>query len=113
VERERGGLQEQPDRQALQRLRELAARSGGVVCVSGPVDQVLDANGRHASLANGHEWMTRITGEAPMASSTLALKFITTRLVMLCTSGRRARTASTSAQSSEGKRRLAMTDSSK
>jgi hydroxyethylthiazole kinase len=47
---------------ALQAARELAARSGGVVCVSGPVDQVLDANGRHASLANGHEWMTRITG---------------------------------------------------
>ena len=47
---------------AVQAARELAARSGGVVCVSGPVDQVLDASGRHASLANGHEWMTRITG---------------------------------------------------
>ena len=47
---------------ALQAARNLAARSGGVVCVSGPVDQVLDASGRHASLANGHEWMTRITG---------------------------------------------------
>ena len=47
---------------ALQAARELAARSGGVVCVSGPVDQVLDASGRLASLANGHEWMTRITG---------------------------------------------------
>jgi len=47
---------------ALQAARELAGRSGGVVCVSGPVDQVLDAHGRHASLANGHEWMTRITG---------------------------------------------------
>jgi hydroxyethylthiazole kinase len=47
---------------ALQAARDLAGRSGGVVCVSGPVDQVLDARGRHASLANGHEWMTRITG---------------------------------------------------
>ncbi|MDP3190330.1 hydroxyethylthiazole kinase [Rhodoferax sp.] len=47
---------------ALQAARDLAQRSGGVVCVSGPVDQVLDASGRHASLANGHEWMTRITG---------------------------------------------------
>jgi hydroxyethylthiazole kinase len=47
---------------AVQGARELAARSGGVVCVSGPVDQVLDAGGRLASLSNGHEWMTRITG---------------------------------------------------
>lgn len=47
---------------SLQYARELAARSGGVVCVSGPVDHVLDATGRHASLSNGHEWMTRITG---------------------------------------------------
>ncbi|MDD3934929.1 hydroxyethylthiazole kinase [Rhodoferax sp.] len=47
---------------ALQGARDLAERSGGVVCVSGPLDHVLDAHGRHASLANGHEWMTRITG---------------------------------------------------
>ena len=47
---------------SLQYARDLANRSGGVVCVSGPVDHVLDAQGRHASLANGHEWMTRITG---------------------------------------------------
>jgi hydroxyethylthiazole kinase len=47
---------------ALQAARDLAQRSGGVVCVSGPVDQVLDTGGRQASLANGHEWMTRITG---------------------------------------------------
>lgn len=47
---------------AVHGARDLAARSGGVVCVSGPVDQVLDASGRHASLSNGHEWMTRITG---------------------------------------------------
>ena len=47
---------------SLQYARELVARTGGVVCVSGPVDHVLDATGRHASLSNGHEWMTRITG---------------------------------------------------
>lgn len=47
---------------ALQAARDLAARSSGVVCVSGPLDQVFDASGRQASLANGHEWMTRITG---------------------------------------------------
>lgn len=47
---------------ALQAARDLAASTGGVVCVSGEVDHVLDASGRHANLANGHEWMTRITG---------------------------------------------------
>ncbi|TXT37664.1 MAG: hydroxyethylthiazole kinase [Comamonadaceae bacterium] len=47
---------------ALQSARELTLNTGGVVCVSGPVDHVMDAQGRHASLANGHEWMTRITG---------------------------------------------------
>jgi len=47
---------------ALQAARDLAASTGGVVCVSGEVDHVLDASGRHASLSNGHEWMTRITG---------------------------------------------------
>jgi hydroxyethylthiazole kinase len=47
---------------ALQAARDLAASTGGVVCVSGEVDHVLDASGRHVSLSNGHEWMTRITG---------------------------------------------------
>ncbi len=47
---------------SLQPARALAEQTGGVVCVSGPVDHVLDASGRHASLSNGHEWMTRITG---------------------------------------------------
>jgi hydroxyethylthiazole kinase len=47
---------------ALQSARNLAADIGGVVCVSGPVDHVFDASGRCASLSNGHEWMTRITG---------------------------------------------------
>ncbi|MBK1683760.1 hydroxyethylthiazole kinase [Rhodoferax fermentans] len=47
---------------ALQAARDLAKSTGGVVCVSGEVDHVLDASGRHVSLSNGHEWMTRITG---------------------------------------------------
>ena len=47
---------------ALQLARQLADQTGGVVCVSGAVDHVLGADGRHASLSNGHEWMTRITG---------------------------------------------------
>lgn len=51
--------------QALDAAGELARRigsDGGVVCVSGEVDYVLDANGRGVSLANGHVWMTKVTG---------------------------------------------------
>jgi hydroxyethylthiazole kinase len=47
---------------ALHSARGLAQQTAGVVCVSGPTDHVVDAQGRHASLNNGHEWMTRITG---------------------------------------------------
>jgi len=47
---------------ALQAGQGLARQMGGVVCISGAVDEVVDASGRRASLANGHEWMTRITG---------------------------------------------------
>jgi len=47
---------------ALQAGQALARQTGGAVCISGPVDEVVDATGRRASLANGHEWMTRITG---------------------------------------------------
>ena len=54
---------------ALQCARALAQQTGGVVCVSGPVDHVFDADGRHASLSNGHEWMTRITGVGCSASA--------------------------------------------
>jgi len=54
---------------SLQSARDLVKRSGGVVCVSGEVDHVIDAAGRHASLANGHEWMTRITGVGCSASA--------------------------------------------
>ena len=45
-----------------------------------------------------------ITGEAPAASNTLAFRFITTKLVMLCTRGPRSRTALMSAQMSEEER---------
>lgn len=54
---------------ALQAARDLAQQTGGVVCISGEVDHVLDATGRHASLANGHEWMTRVTGVGCSASA--------------------------------------------
>ena len=47
---------------AVQSAAALARNTGGVVCVSGLVDQIIDARGRHARLSNGHEWMTRITG---------------------------------------------------
>lgn len=47
---------------ALGAARALAERTGGTVCVSGEIDHILDASGRHALLRNGHVWMTRITG---------------------------------------------------
>lgn len=47
---------------ALDAAQALVARTGGVVCVSGPTDHILDAQQRWARLSNGHEWMTRITG---------------------------------------------------
>ena len=40
----------------------LVQRIGGVVCVSGQTDHILDAQHRWAKLSNGHDWMTRITG---------------------------------------------------
>jgi hydroxyethylthiazole kinase len=46
---------------ALSPARALVARTGGVVCVSGATDHVLDKE-RWALLSNGHPWMTRITG---------------------------------------------------
>ena len=55
--------------EALLAGHDLARQTGGVVCISGPVDQVMDASGRHASPANGHEWMTRITGVGCSASA--------------------------------------------
>lgn len=47
---------------AQQAALALARRTGGVVCVTGETDHVVDAQGRRAVLRNGHEWMTRITG---------------------------------------------------
>lgn len=47
---------------ALGAAQALAQRIQGAVCVSGEVDHILHADGRHASLRNGHEWLTRITG---------------------------------------------------
>ena len=55
-----------------------------------------------ATMSSTSSCACAITGEAPAASSTLALKFITTKLVMLCTSGLRSRTAVMSFQMSEG-----------
>jgi hydroxyethylthiazole kinase len=47
---------------ALDAAQALAARTEGVVCVSGETDHILDAGHRWARLSNGHPWMTRITG---------------------------------------------------
>lgn len=49
-------------RDAVGAAQALVSRTGGVVGVSGAVDQILDHAGRHATLENGHEWMTKITG---------------------------------------------------
>lgn len=47
---------------ALGAAQSLSQRTGGVVCVSGETDHILDANHRWAQLNNGHVWMTKITG---------------------------------------------------
>ena len=47
---------------ALGAAQALVLRTGGTVCVSGATDHVLDAQHRWSRLANGDEWMTRITG---------------------------------------------------
>jgi hydroxyethylthiazole kinase len=46
---------------ALGSARALVRRTGGVVCVSGPTDHIVDGT-RWALLNNGHAWMTKITG---------------------------------------------------
>jgi hydroxyethylthiazole kinase len=46
---------------ALSSAHALVGRTGGVVCVSGATDHIVDA-GRWALLSNGHPWMTKITG---------------------------------------------------
>lgn len=47
----------------------LAGQLGAVVCVSGAEDLIVDAAGRRAVLANGHPWMTRVTGVGCSASA--------------------------------------------
>lgn len=47
---------------ALGAAQALTQRTRGVVCVSGPTDHILDVKRRWARLANGHPWMTRVTG---------------------------------------------------
>lgn len=47
---------------ALGGARALVQRTGGVVCVSGETDHILDNKQRLARLSNGHVWMTKITG---------------------------------------------------
>ena len=46
---------------ALGSARALVGRTGGVVCVSGVTDHIVDSK-RWALLHNGHAWMTKITG---------------------------------------------------
>jgi hydroxyethylthiazole kinase len=56
-------------KEALDASLALASRLGAVVCVSGADDLVVDAQGRRATLSNGHPWMTRITGVGCSASA--------------------------------------------
>lgn len=51
--------------------RATAARHGTVVAVSGPVDHVLDA-ARLVTVANGHPWLTRVTGVGCALGATMA-----------------------------------------
>src|SRR6185369_14752012 len=55
--------------QAVEAAKALARKLGGVVCVSGADDHVVDASGRHSTLSNGHPWMTRVTGLGCSASA--------------------------------------------
>lgn len=54
---------------ALGAAQALVGRTGGTACVSGEIDHILDARKRWARLANGHAWMTRITGVGCSASA--------------------------------------------
>ncbi|MDR0934309.1 MAG: hydroxyethylthiazole kinase [Burkholderiaceae bacterium] len=54
---------------AIHAARKLARQIGGVVCVSGKNDHVVDHTGRWLTLSNGHEWMTRVTGTGCAASA--------------------------------------------
>ena len=56
---------------ALGSARALVQRTGGVVCVSGVTDHIVDGT-RWALLNNGHPWMTRITGIGCSATALIA-----------------------------------------
>ena len=55
--------------EAVDAARALARDLGGVVCASGADDHVVGSTGRHATLSNGHPWMTRVTGVGCSASA--------------------------------------------
>jgi hydroxyethylthiazole kinase len=55
--------------EALDAARALARDLRAVICVSGADDHVVDPDGRHAVLSNGHPWMTRVTGVGCSASA--------------------------------------------
>ena len=54
---------------AIESARALCRDLGAVVCVSGAEDQVIAPDGRWVGLANGHVWMTRVTGVGCSASA--------------------------------------------
>jgi len=54
---------------AIESARALCREVGAVVCVSGAEDQVIAPDGRWVGLANGHPWMTRVTGVGCSASA--------------------------------------------
>ena len=55
--------------EALDAARALARDLRAVVCISGANDHVVDADGRWATLSNGHPWMTKVTGVGCSASA--------------------------------------------
>ena len=55
--------------EALDAARALARDLRAVVCISGADDHVVDADGRWATLSNGHPWMTKVTGVGCSASA--------------------------------------------
>jgi hydroxyethylthiazole kinase len=55
--------------EALDAARALARDLRAVVCISGADDHVVDAEGRWATLSNGHPWMTKVTGVGCSASA--------------------------------------------
>ena len=57
---------------ALHSARALSEQFNCVVCVSGEKDYVLGPAGACAVLANGHHWMTRVTGVGCSASALVA-----------------------------------------